>query len=737
VLSYQNLPSPVRSCPPSPQPLDYDPNFFNSAEEQREYFERQQLYLQNQARRSQSEEDRECHRRLTEVFKHSVGINRGRSDDPWVEDFMQHYVPNRQIDEPINDPVVQPQEGPSGSQPRHSGHTRQPQEGLSGLQPRRSGHTRQPVVRPDNIYGNQNPIESEQMSNQGFQRLTEGVPAPSGSSNRPKSPPSEGKGKQRADYLAWIVQEGGAGLINFLLSATVKPTDGAGGKLPDVRNVREWHYRDLMHFPEAAQKEWKAACFEELESLKKRSIFKLTNLPKGHKTIGCRWVFDIKSDGRKKARLVAQGFSQVKGIDYNELFSPVVWFESMRVIFALAALNGWYMTGVDVRTAYLYGKLDEEIYMRQPEGFVTIGQENKVICLQRALYGLKQAGLAWWKELSQSMKVLGFKHLNSDAGIFVCCEGTELIVAVVYVDDAMFFGKNKKLVNKKKALFMAKWECRDLGEVKEFLRMQVKRQGLDITIDQVNYLKKVLERFQMTNAKATQTPLPSNWDLKENKGKAMAAEVTRYQSIIGSLLYLMIGTCPDISYAVTHLSQFSINPSEDHYKAALHICRYLASTQDYKLVYGKTADKGLMAYTDSDWAADKIRRCSVTGYFFKLANGIISWRSHAQKTVALSSTEAEYMAISDCSQQAVWIKTLIEELGIRLNAIPLYGDNQGSIFIASSPVQESRTKHIDIQYHYIREVIGAKKVKLMFMPGEMNPADMFTKNLQKIKFLKF
>jgi Reverse transcriptase (RNA-dependent DNA polymerase) len=165
------------------------------------------------------------------------------------------------------------------------------------------------------------------------------------------------------------------------------------------------------------------------------------------------------------------------------------------------------MMGVDVRMAYLYGKLDEEIYMCQPEGFIATGQENKVIHLQRALYGLKQAGLAWWKELSQSMKVLGFKRLNSDARIFMCREGTELIMAVVYVDDAMFFGKNKKLVDKKKALFMNKWECHDLGEVKEFLHMQVRRQGLDITINQVDYLKKVLEQFQMTNTKATQTPL--------------------------------------------------------------------------------------------------------------------------------------------------------------------------------------------------------------------------------------
>jgi Reverse transcriptase (RNA-dependent DNA polymerase) len=166
----------------------------------------------------------------------------------------------------------------------------------------------------------------------------------------------------------------------------------------------------------------------------------------------------------------------------------------------------------------------------------------------------------------------------------MCSKGTNQILAVVYVDDAMFLGKNKELVDRKKALFMDKWEFRDLGDVKEFLHMHVKKQGLDICINQVDYLKKVLECFQMTNAKAAPTPLLSNWDLKVDKGKAMAGEITRYQSIIGSLLYLMIGTHPDNPFAVTHLSQFSTNPTEDHCGAALHICCYLARTQDYTLV---------------------------------------------------------------------------------------------------------------------------------------------------------
>jgi Reverse transcriptase (RNA-dependent DNA polymerase) len=379
VLSYQDLPKPVYSHAPSPEHFVYDPDWFNSIEEQQAYLE-QKAFKEELARnrpvQSWSQEDWEYYWRLAEAFKQATGLKWGKSDDPWVQDFMETYRPNLSFQQEPSPPA-------------------QPQEGLSSLQPRHSSHARQPVVCPDNIYGNQNPIESEQMSNQRFQRLMEGIPAPSGSSNRPESPPYEGKGKKCANYLAQIMQEEGAGLINFLLSNAIKPTDGAGGKLPDVYDVHEWHYRDLMRFPEAARKEWKTAYLEELESLQKRNVFKLTNPPKGCKMIGCWWVFDINSDGQKKAQLVAQGFSQVEGLDYNELFSPVVWFESMREIFALTALNGWYMTGVDVHTAYLYSKLDEEIYMCQPEGFITKGQENKVICLQWALYVLKQAGLAW------------------------------------------------------------------------------------------------------------------------------------------------------------------------------------------------------------------------------------------------------------------------------------------------------------------------------------------------------
>jgi Reverse transcriptase (RNA-dependent DNA polymerase) len=414
-----------------------------------------------------------------------------------------------------------------------------------------------------------------------------------------------------------------------------------------------------------------------------------------------------------------------------------VRFESVRLILALSTLEDYYCVGVDVCNAYLYGKLDEEIYMRQPEGFKARGQDNKVICLQHALYGLKQAGLAWWKELNSSMNELGFKCLVSDAGLFVCKDYKEIIIAIVYVDNAMFFGKNKAQVDFKKKLFMDKWECCDLGEVKEFLCMHITQKKKDIHLDQRDYLDKVLEHFSMTNAKSAPTPLPSNWVPQPNKGKTSPELLRQYQSIIGLLLYLMIGTCPDIAFAVTRLAQFSANPSQEHFEQAKYICQYLAGTRSSSLVFKHAPGKGLAAYMDSDWASDPITRRSVTGYFFTLAGGPITWRSRAQTTVAHSSTEAEYMALSDCSHQMSWIHNIFLELGMHLDPILIYADNQGSIFIGSNPVQDICTKHIDVKYHCVHECIAVKKIVLYHVPTEDNTADIFTKNLGCLKFKKF
>lgn len=644
--------------------------------------------------------------------------------------------------------------------------------------PRKSGRERNIPARPDNVYGERrNPVELEREDRRRAlgrerqedirqeipnvpQREEQMVPGPSspasgdsyhdspqdsgseegsgsgsGDSEQESSEEQEDSDQPESDAeLAKLAQEGGVGLMNYLLAKAVADKE----PLPNTSSPREWTFRDILRMPNKLQEEWKKACLEELESLRKRHVFELTDLPHGRKAIKNRWVFDIKTDGRKKARLVAKGFSQVEGIDYDEVFSPVVRFETVRIMFALATLNNWHISGLDVKTAFLYGKLDEEIYMEQPEGFKIKGQERKVLRLRRAIYGLKQAALAWWRELANSLKEMGFKRLYSDAGIFICrhSDGTFAII-VAYVDDVLFVGPNKSFIFSKKQLFMTKWECRDLGDCKEFLRMRVQRKGRSIYIDQCSYLEKVVERFGMTNAKYARTPLPTGYTPTPNQGEVNPHMRTLFQQIIGSLLYIMLGTRPDIAFAVTKLAQHAANPSKEHLDKAKYILRYLAGTAKYALVYKGASNKGLIAYTDSDYAADPVKRRSTTGYHLKLADGIISWQSRAQKTIALSATEAEYMALSDCSRQVVWIQNIFTELGLPVKPTQICADNEGGIFIASNPVQERRTKHIDVRFHYVRDLIEQKRIDVVWVPTDENSADIFTKNLGFIKFEKF
>jgi len=243
----------------------------------------------------------------------------------------------------------------------------------------------------------------------------------------------------------------------------------------------------------------------------------------------------------------------------------------------------------------------------------------------------------------------------------------------------------------------------------------------------------------MQNTKSAATPLPAGYMPEATPQDAIIDPELRshYQTVIGSLLYLTLGTRPDIAFAVTKLAQYAARPTQEHLNKVLYICCYLVGTANYCITYSGELGQGLMACTDSDWASDHSGQKSQSGYFLKLAGGAISWTLRAQKTIALSSTEAEYMALSDCSRQVVWMHTLLGELGYHLRPIPICGDNQGSIFIASNPVTEKRSKHIDIRYHYIREVIERKLAEVFFINGNKNPADLLTKNLGSVKFLLF
>jgi len=241
----------------------------------------------------------------------------------------------------------------------------------------------------------------------------------------------------------------------------------------------------------------------------------------------------------------------------------------------------------------------------------------------------------------------------------------------------------------------------------------------------------------MLNAKSASTPLLAGYYAAKNTEPFNVDLHSCFQMVIGSLLYLILGTRPDIAFAVTHLSRHAVNPSQDHLNKALYICRYLIGTSTYSLVYNGGSGAGLIAWTDSDWGSDPTSRLSQTGFYLKLADGLISWTSCAQKTIVHSSTEAEYMALSDCACQVTWIRSLLGELGYKLKAIPICSDNQGSIFMASNPVMEPRSKHIDIRYHGIHESVAKGNVELFFIDGAENPADLLTKNLPREKFVKF
>src|SRR6202789_1375405 len=473
-----------------------------------------------------------------------------------------------------------------------------------------SDRLRKVPTKPGNIYGDKHPVDIEKniRSKRNWEKIVGSQPevAIPGPSSRPQQRESSSEGSSKNDSSSeedekeseeedevqksldpdseidesflGLCREGGVALQNFLISKAVPPT-------AEEKPPREWKYRDISRLPPAELEEWRQACLDELAALNRRQVYDLVERPQGRKVIKNRWVFDVKTDGQKKARLVAKGFSQVEGLDYDAVFSPVVRFETVRLILAMAALEGWYMTGLDVRNAYLYGELDEEIYMEQPEGFVAPGRERAVLRLKRALYGLKQAGLAWWKALKLSMEKLGFVSLSSDAGIFLYRKNGSFIIAVIYVDDAIFCGPLKELVNKLKAEFMKIWETRDLGEVTEFLRMRITRQGNSIHLDQCTYLETVLARCGMQNAKAAATPLPAGYVPAPSAEAANPERRSRFQTVIGSLLYLMLGTRPDIAFAVTKLAQHAANPTKAHLDKAGHICRYPVGTSKYTLPY--------------------------------------------------------------------------------------------------------------------------------------------------------
>lgn len=483
---------------------------------------------------------------------------------------------------------------------------------------------------------------------------------------------------------------------------------------------------------------WINAMTKEKESLDTNCVWNLVELPEGRKPVGSKWVFKTKTnaDGkieRYKARLVAQVFSQKFGSDYDETFCPVVRLESVRTLIAMSVQYGLQLHQVDVTTAFLNGELKEEVYMRQPEGFVTPGKEHLVCKLKKSIYGLKQSPRCWNTALDSHLKKMGFV---SDPCIYRAASGESFLLGV-YVDDIVLASKSSARLEEVKRALAKKFDIKDMGKLHHFLGMKIVQDKATgkVWIGQPAYTESLLQKFEMETAKAVATPVDTGTKLM----KAIDEECfdqRLYQSAIGSLLYLSVATRPDIAFAVSSAAKFSANPTKQHWTAVKRIMRYLRGTTNLGLAFFPQVSGKCVGYCDADWGGDLDDRKSTSGYLFQVGGAAVSWRSKKQTCVALSTAEAEYVALASAAQEAVWMGQLTTELGIEPEAITIFEDNQSAISMTKNPQFHGRAKHIDLKYHFVRDQVSEGTVKLEYCPSKEMIADMLTKGLPKDQFVK-
>lgn len=483
--------------------------------------------------------------------------------------------------------------------------------------------------------------------------------------------------------------------------------------------------------------EWQAAMNEEMQSHKKNETWSLVDLPTGKRAITMKWVFKQKVDSlgnviRYKARVVARGCSQKYGQDYEETFAPVVRVESVRYLFALAAKKNLRIFQMDAITAFLQGELLEEVYTQQPEGYND--GSGRVCKLRKAVYGLKQAGRVWNLKLDCELKKGGWIRSKCDPCIYY---RNNTIIAI-YVDDFLiFFSDDNELENIIQSL-NSKFHMKSIGMATRCIGIDIKQEENCVELNQSAYIRQILERFHMKNCKAVTTPMDINQKLTAamvNDENSITGKVP-YQEAVGSLLYLAGRTRPDISFALSEVSRFNSNHSEPHWKAVKRIFRYLTGTIDLVLRYDSRED--LEAYSDSDWGSNIDDRKSCSGFVLKMSGGAISWCSKKQPIVALSTTEAEYIALSQALREVMWFDQFQREVEKNSATITIWCDNQSAMQLANLEAYRQRSKHIDIRFHHIREKINDGTVIVKFLETEKMTADSLTKAVpaEKTKFCR-
>ena len=499
---------------------------------------------------------------------------------------------------------------------------------------------------------------------------------------------------------------------------------------------QEFRMEDVLEGPESEQ--WQKAMDEEYSSLIKNETFSAINLPSDRKAIGCRWVLTKKhnNDGeviQYKARLVAQGFSQRPGWDYMETYAPVVRFDTWRLALGIAVQEDMDVHVVDAKSAYLQATLKEEIYMKQIPRYND--GTNRVLRLHKSIYGLKQAGNEWNKLFDQKIQSIGYTRCETDPCAYWKHTKDYFSMLLIHVDDSMIV-TTKGFIEEAKNELKAIVEMKDLGEIERYLGIKVERDRIagTIKISQPSYIKDIIEKAGMTGCNSVSTPMDRNLSLVATEEPQSDP---KYANLIGMLMWASISTRPDISYATSLLARFTHANGPEHLTAVKHVFRYLSGTIDHGITYRKSdTPEDPVMYTDSDYAGDRQDRRSISGYVSIFAEGAFSWSSTRQSTVALSTMEAEYIASANSIRQVRWYQQFLEELGFGdTSGYKVLIDNRAAKSLGENPQTTSKSKHIDIVYHYARRCLQKGLLSFSDVPTESNLADLFTKALPRGTFL--
>lgn len=490
-----------------------------------------------------------------------------------------------------------------------------------------------------------------------------------------------------------------------------------------------------------SSKQWRKAMDEEIQSLNENKTFTPTTLPVGKKAVGGRWVYAIKSgvDGNDqyKARFVAKGYSQKMGVDYGETFSPTADLTSVRIVLQKAVQENLLVHQMDVKTAFLHAPIDYEIYINPPEGYAE--KEGVVYKLEKSLYGLKQSGRNWNRVLHDCLTENGFTQNQADHCVYSQESQEGKVIIIVWVDDLIIAASDERKLKKVKGMLAEQFKMKDLGQLKHFLGIDFDFSDDCIKMSQEKYTNKILQRFNMSECRVRDTPCEQKLEYSNDAVKM--TDIRMYREAVGSLIYLTTCTRPDLSFVVSRLSQYLAEPTEEQWVTVKHVLRYLKGTANKGLTFRRSTENlGIKAYSDADWAADASDRRSTTGYCVSLSenSALVSWKTKKQPTVALSTCEAEYMALASTVQECLYLEHLLGEMdGYNYTQTVIHEDNQGTIALARNPVNRKRCKHIDIKYHFIRSTVNEGKVNLMYCSTDEMVADVMTKPVSKFKLGKF